>query len=42
MGRNKPHRESGPGVQQGYSMTSNETNKNALERKMPQELVLVQ
>ena len=37
----KPHRESGPGVQQSYNMTSNETKRNVLERKMPQELVLV-
>ena len=41
MGRNKPHKESGRGVQQGYNITSNETTKNVLETKMPQGLVLV-
>ena len=34
MCRSKPHRESGPAVQQGYNITSNKTKKNVLERKM--------
>ena len=39
--RNKTHREWGPGVQQGYNRTSNETKKKALARKMCQERALV-
>ena len=35
----KPHRESGPGVQQSYNITSNEIKRNVLERKMPQGLL---
>ena len=37
------HRELGPGVQQSYNITSNETKKNVLEREreMPQGLILV-
>ena len=41
MGRSKPHGESWPGAQQSYNITSTETKKNVLERKMPQGIVLV-